>query len=152
MSKKKKSNVKLEKMVTPKRAIILGVVILFVVLLVLIYKNLFSSSNGNRYKGIENYKLTSAEKDSVKEKLNELGKVKNVKIYVKSKIIRIFVNLSEDVDFDTVKNVSNSLLEGFSEENLSYYDVEIFYESDNKESIVYPQIGYKHKSKTEFSW
>lgn len=152
MSKKKKSNLKLEKIITPKRAIILGVVILFIVLLILIYKNLFSSSNSNRYKGIENYKLTSAEKDFVKEKLNELGKVKSVEIYVKSKIIRIFVNLNEDVDFDMVKNVSNDLLEGFSEENLSYYDVEIFYESDNEESNVYPQIGYKHKSKTEFSW
>lgn len=152
MSKKKKSNLKLEKIITPKRAIILGVVILFIVLLILIYKNLFSSSNSNRYKGIENYKLTSAEKDFVKEKLNELGKVKSVEIYVKSKIIRIFVNLSEDVDFDMVKNVSNDLLEGFSEENLSYYDVEIFYESANEESNVYPQIGYKHKSKTEFSW
>lgn len=152
MSKKKKSNLKLEKIITPKRAIILGVVILFIVLLILIYKNLFSSSNSNRYKGIENYKLTSAEKDFVKEKLNEIGKVKSVEIYVKSKIIRIFVNLNEDVDFDMVKNVSNDLLEGFSEENLSYYDVEIFYESDNEESNVYPQIGYKHKSKTEFSW
>lgn len=135
-----------------KIIIITAIVILVLVLLILVYNSLFSSSNSTRYDGIENYELTKKEKESVKEKLNELENVEDIDIHINSKIIKIIVNLSDDVAFDGVKAKANEAISGFSEDNLSYYDIEIFVQSSNEESEIYPQIGYKFKTNSEFSW
>ena len=144
VQKKKKFNI--------KPFIFIGLAIAFVVMLVLIYKNLFSNSDGDRYEGINNYNLTKEEISAVTEKVKTLGdNVASVDVYVKSKIIRIFVKLKEDVNFKTVKEVSNQTIGLFSESNLEYFDLEIFFDTE-KESDVYPKIGYKHKTRKEFSW
>ncbi|MBQ2947315.1 MAG: hypothetical protein IJE04_05710 [Bacilli bacterium] len=133
-------------------------IVLFVIIIVIfilgffIYKNMFADSVNSRYKDIENYKLTNNEKNSVKDKINELENIKSVKVYKDSKIIKIVVKLEEDINFESIKTKANEAITSFSEENLSYYDLELFIESSNKESEVYPQIGYKFKTNSEFAW
>lgn len=135
-----------------KYIIIAAVALLIIVFSIIIYKNIFASSNSSRYEGIENYKLTNNEINSVKDKINELDEVKKVDIYTDSKIIKIVVKLSSEADFEKVKAKANESLKGFKEKNLTYYDVEFFVQSSNKDSEVYPQIGYKFKTNSEFSW
>lgn len=135
-----------------KYIVLLVIMIVIFILGFFIYKNMFADSVNTRYKDIENYKLTNDEKNSAKDKINELENIKSVKIYIKSKIIKIVVKLEEDIDFDSIKTKANEVISSFSEENLSYYDIEFFVESSNKESEVYPQIGYKFKAKEEFAW
>lgn len=135
-----------------KLIIVVLVLIIFVVLGVFIYKNLFQGSGADRLENVENYKLTKKEKNKVKDKINELSKIENIKVYTNNKIIKIFIELEEDIDFDDVKDVSNELIECFSSDNLKFYDLEIFITSKNKESEVYPKIGYKHKSDSKFTW
>lgn len=96
--------------------------------------------------------MTNDEKNSAKDKINELENVKDVDIYIDSKIIKIVVKLEEDIDFESIKTKANEVITSFSEENLSYYDLEFFVESSNEESEVYPQIGYKFKTNSEFAW
>ena len=137
-----------------KLAIIALVALIIVVLIVLIYFNLFASRNNSRNKNIDNYKLTNNEINSVKDKINELESVDSVDIHTNnnSKIIKIVVNLTEDVEFDEIKKLANESLSGFSEDNLSYYDFEFFVDSNKEESEIYPKIGYKFVSNLEFSW
>ena len=136
-----------------KKLIIISIIIVVIfIFLVLIYKNVFSKSNDVRYKNIEKYKLTNNEINSVKKQIKEIDEVKKVDVYIDSKIIKIVVKLSEDVDFEKIKTTANDSLTKFSEDNLSYYDVEFFIDSSNDKSEVYPQIGYKFKSNSEFSW
>jgi len=126
------------------------IVVVILVLILAILKNLFSSSDYSRTS--KKYSLSNNEKNSVKAKLEEIENVDSIKIYDNVKIIKILVNLSDDTDFETIKRISNESLENFSEKNLKYYDIEIYVSSDNKESEIYPQIGYKHKLNQEFSW
>ena len=137
---------------TIKYIVIGSIVLLVVVLSILIYKNLFAQSNGSRYEDKKNYKLTNNEINFVEDKVNELDDVKSVDVYIDSRIIKIVVKLKNDVDFEKVKEKANESLSGFSEENLKYYDVQFFVQSSNKKSETYPQIGYKFKTNTEFSW
>lgn len=137
---------------TIKYIILAIIIILIFVLSFFIYKNIFADGNTTRYKDIENYKLTNDEKNSVKDKINELEGIKDVDIYIDSKIIKIMVKLENDIDFETIKSKANEVVSGFSEKNLSYYDLEFFVSSSNEESEIYPQIGYKFKSNSEFSW
>ncbi len=135
-----------------KYIILLVIIIVIFILGFFIYKNLFADSVNSRYKDIESYKLTNDEKNSAKDKINELENIKSVKIYKDSKIIKIVVKLDEDIDFESIKTKANEVISSFSEENLSYYDLQFFIESANEESEIYPQIGYKFKTNEEFAW
>ena len=141
-----------------KKKKIIKLVIIFLAIAIaclsifMIYKNLFAASNNTRYDGIEEHKLTNDEINSTKDVLEEIGSIKEIDMYVSSKIIKIIINIEEDVDFEQVKSISNQALANISEENLAFYDIEIYVNSMNKESEIYPQIGYKHKTNLEFSW
>lgn len=126
------------------------VVILIGLFSILIYINLFAGKNDTRFKDKYKYTLSDKEINSIKEKVNELGSVDSVDVYINSKIIKILVKLNEDVKFDTVKAKANEVIPSISEENLSYYDVEFLV--DKQDSEIYPQIGYKFKANQEFSW
>lgn len=135
-----------------KLIVVLLVLIIAFISIFMIYKNLFASSNNTRYEGIEKHKLTNNEKNAIEDVLNEIENIEELEVFVSSKIIKMIVNLKEDIDFEQVKNISNQAITKISEKNLKFYDVEIYVDSMNEESEVYPQIGYKHKSKSEFSW
>ena len=135
-----------------KYIIILIVVILIVAFSILIYNNLFASSESLRYKDIEKHKLTNNEINSVKDKVIELENVDDVDVYVNSKIIKIVVKLKEDINFENIKTKANETISSFSEKNVEYYDIEFFVASKNEESEIYPQIGYKFKTNESFSW
>lgn len=135
-----------------KLIIVVLIVLIIAILGLFIYKNLFEEGVSQRLEGIENYSLTKEEIASVKEKLNELEEVDSIDIYTNYKIIKIFLELKEDADFDNVKKISNEALESFKEENLSFYDVEIFIDCKDEESKIYPKIGYKYKTNSKFTW
>ena len=135
-----------------KYSIIAVIILIIVIFSFVIYKNLFATSNSSRYDDIKNYKLTNDEINSVKDIVKELGQVNDVDVYIDSKIIKIVVKLEDDIDFEQVKEKANATIKQFKEKNLTYYDVEFFVQSSNKDSEVYPQIGYKFKTNSEFSW
>ena len=135
-----------------KKLVAIIAVIIIIVLIGIIGINLFSGTGSPRIKNNEKHSLSNDEKNAVKDKLSEIDNVDSVKVYKNIKIIKIVVNLTDDADFEQVKNKSNEAIEYFDEENLGFYDVEIYVSSDNKESEVYPKIGYKHKLNKEFTW
>lgn len=128
------------------------IVIAFLVLGIFIYKNIFEESSSNRLENIEKYKLTKKEINSVKDTVNELKNIEDVEVYANNKIIKIFVELKEDIEFDDIKENSDKIIEKFSSKNLEFYDLEIFITSENEESKIYPKIGYKHKKNSKFTW
>ena len=119
----------------------------------IVYKNIFAGVKSRRLDGVDKHPLTKEEIKNVSAVYEEMEALDSVTIELNknSKIIKIKVVLKEDVNFETVKNVCNKSVEKFSEDNLSFYDLEVFITS-KKESEVYPQIGYKHRSNTTFSW
>lgn len=135
-----------------KLLVIILVLIIIAVLGIFIYKEVFEVGESNRLEGIEKHNLTKKEIKNVKEKINEIENVDSIDITTNYKIIKIFLVLEEDADFDEVKEICNKSIEEISEKNLSFYDIEIFIESKNKKSEVYPKIGYKYKTSLEFVW
>lgn len=133
--------------------ILIAVVIIIVsVLTFLIYKNLFSGGNSNRLDGIENYKITKKEINLVRQSLNELDYIESVDISENYKIIKIFVQLNQEIKLDEFNDVIIESINNFSKKNVEFYDIEVFVECLEEESQIYPRIGYKHKSNSEFTW
>ena len=135
-----------------KIILVVLIVIAFLVLGIFIYKNIFEESSSNRLENIEKYKLTKKEINSVKDTVNELKNIEDVEVYANNKIIKIFIDLKEDIEFDDIKENSDKIIEKFSSKNLEFYDLEIFITSENEESKIYPKIGYKHKKNSKFTW
>ena len=135
-----------------KIILVVLIVIAFLVLGIFIYKNIFEESSSNRLENIEKYKLTKKEINSVKDTVNELKNIEDVEVYANNKIIKIFIDLKEDIEFDDIKENSDKIIEKFSSKNLEFYDLEIFITSENEESKIYPKIGYKHKKNSNFTW
>ncbi len=148
----KKKNGKFKNNKHVKYGIIGVVVVLVIVLGILIYKNLFLGSNSNRLEGIDNYKLTKNEINDVKDLFNELNDIDSIDVYTNYKIIKILIKLKNDIELDTIKEKANKSIEKISESNREFYDIEIFVESNNEKSEVYPKIGYKYKTSSEFVW
>lgn len=128
------------------------IIIIFFVIGFMVYKNLFAGTISNRLEGIKEHIITNNEKNSLKDKLNELENIDSIDVYTNSKIIKIMVKLKEDINLKDIKEKANEAILSIDENNLKFYDIEIFVESENKESEIYPRIGYKHKSNEKFSW
>lgn len=135
-----------------KWIILVVVIITIVVLSALICKNLFNNEVSNRLDGVEDHEITKNEINLVKETLDKIEVIENINISTNYKLIKIFIELKEDVELKDIDEIATESLSGFSEENLKFYDVEIFVECLNEESEIYPKIGYKHKSNSEFTW
>lgn len=135
-----------------KLILIILIVLIVAILGFFIYKNLFQSNDNGRLEAIENHELTKKEINLVKEKFNELEHIVNIDISTNYKIIKIFVEFDDKVDFNNIKKISNESVEHFSEDNLKFYDIEIFVELLDSEGNKYSKIGYKHKSNSEFTW
>ena len=130
------------------------VAIVIFIFLILIYNNLFAGINNSRNKDFSKYKITNNEKNKVKDAIREVDEVESIDIHINnnSKIIKIIVILKSDVDFDRMNKIATSASSKFNKKNLSYYDIEFYIDSENKESSIYPKIGYKFKDNSEFSW
>lgn len=137
-----------------KKVIKLAIIILITIIILgvgfVVIKNLFGGSSNDRLAESSKYKLSNNEKDAVIDKLEEIGNVKNAKVFINKKIIKIIVNLEGDIDSSKVTEVSNQAITLFNKKNLKYFDVEIFVNSDKQD--VEPMVGYKHKTNEQFSW
>ncbi len=155
MAKKKKKS-------SGGTGVIVTVIILSIAVMALfgyiIYRNFFARIPNKRYDGLEEHILTQDEKNGISDTFKDLEKLESINVYLESskenesRIIKIRIKLKEDVKFDDIKDLCNNSIEKISEDNLGYYDVEVFITSNDEESDVYPQIGYKHTSNSEFSW
>lgn len=128
------------------------IIIFISVLVILIFKNLFNNNESNRLDDIENHQITKKEINLVEENLNKLEGIEDIDILSNYKIVKIFIQLKEDVNFNKVNEIVVESVNNFSEKNLGFYDIEIFVDCMDEESEIYPKIGYKHKSNSEFTW
>ena len=60
--------------------------------------------------------------------------------------------VEDDLAVSEAKNYADKVIEHFSEDLKSYYDIQILIDSNNNESENYPIVGYKHKTSDSLVW
>ena len=137
-----------------KKMVIIGSIIILIILLFVFIKVISGNKSvyGSRCSDSDNYKLSSKTIKKAKDTIKTIDKVNDIDIYTHLCSVKIIINLSEDVDIETVKNMSNELLKDFSKKELKYYDFSLYVTSDNKDSEVYPINVTRHNSKDSFAW
>ena len=137
-----------------KKLVIIGSIIILIILLFVFIKVIGGKRSvyGDRCNDSNNYKISSKTIKKAKDTIKTIDKVNDIDIYTKLCSVKIIINLSEDVDLEQVKNMSNELLKNFSKKELKYYDFSLYVTSDNKDSEVYPVNVTRHNSKDSFAW
>lgn len=135
-------------------AIIVFIIFILLVagLLMLVTKGRGKGEYGERLNGIEDVKITSEIENEIIKTFENLDKVESAKYKLRGKIINVILTVSDDLDVETAKSYSAEILKILDEEQLKFYDIQIYYSSNTESSQNYPFIGYKNKSKEEFAW
>ena len=107
---------------------------------------------GNRLDGIEKVEITSAEKEKIISSLKGESVVTSAQTDIKGKIINVLVEVKSGTKVSTAKKLSSKVTESLSKDQLSFYDIQIFITSGNKNSKSYPVIGYKSSTSKGFTY
>ena len=137
-----------------KKLVIIGSVIVLLILFFVLIKVIGGNKSiyGDRCSDRDSYNLSSKTIKKAKDTIKTIDKVNDIDIYTHLCSVKIIINLSEDVDIETVKNMSNELLKKKKKKELKYYDFSLYVTSDNKDSEVYPVNVTRHNSKDSFAW
>lgn len=105
---------------------------------------------GNRLDGIEKFAIKEDKKKEIIEFINEDENVDKSVINIKGKIINIYIKINnKDNSISKMKEKTKEILEKFSEEEIGFYDVQIFVKN---EDANYNMIGYKKSTNDDISW
>lgn len=136
--------------------ILFSVIGITILLMLYIFYVLFfhvdkSSIYGNRLEGIKEHPLKT-EINVVKDNLLKTDKVEKVSYNLKGKIINIIITIKEEVTINLAKELETIILEAYTEDQKTFYDIQIYLINNNKEQFGYPSIGYKHHTNEKFIW
>lgn len=126
----------------------------FAAIMIIIFSNLSIGNNeyGNRLDNIEKYPISDETINEIKTDISSYEKVTSVSYNLEGKLANFILTVDDSLEEETAKNYANKILENLSDDVKSYYDIQVLVDSDNKESEVYPIIGYKHKTTDMFVW
>lgn len=102
---------------------------------------------GNRLNGIEKHPISSELKSNYKETLLAKESVKSVEFNTKGRIIYVNIKFDENISLDNAKKLVEDNLSLFSEDILSYYDLQFILSSDN-----FTIMASKNVASEKISW
>lgn len=141
-----------------KKNVLLSILILIFVLIiilglvmirVLIFPHYSNDKYGDRLENIETVKLSNSRFDEIKNKFESVDGFNIDKIELSGKIVNIYIKVNDDFSVNSAKDNSSKLVSLFSEEELAYYDFQVFVTGNGEK---YPIIGYKNKISEGLYW
>ena len=141
-----------------KRIVKIIIILLILFLLVLvIFKSLFYSNSqksvyGVRLRDYEKNKIDAKTKKVLQEKCVKAEEISSCKIEIKGRLVKYFINFNDNTSNEVIKNKINELIPNINDVSKVYYDIEFYAIEKREDKVVYPVIGYKHKSKEAVSF
>ena len=134
-------------------SVLLGILILIfifglVIIKMFIFPSYGVSKYGDRLEGIENVKLNDSRFNDIKDGFDSKSGFNIDKFRLSGRIVNIYINAG-DIKKDEVKSEALRLVNSFSEEEIKFYDFQVFVTGEGEE---YPIIGYKNKNSEGLHW
>lgn len=131
--------------------LILIIILMLVAIKVFIFPSYKVNKYGNRLDGIDDVKLTETRVNEVKDKFETTDGLTIDKFRLSGKIVNVYVKVNGDISIDKVKSSCLKFVSSFSEEELKFYDFQVFVTGPDDNSS-YPMIGYKNKNSEGMDW
>lgn len=133
---------------------IIALGILFLILLVValfsykiwLYSNDESDIYDIRLLDIKNNEFSMYDRMTINEKVAESENIFDSEIYVKGRLIKVFITFKKDTNDDVMKKEFNNVLTYLDEKVLGYYDISFYAIKLVDKKEIYPLTGYKHKN------
>lgn len=137
--------------------IVTGVILVLLILMFFGIKNAFFSNisesvYGNRLDGIENYPIEDAVISEIETTIKDTGNVNSFKYQLKGRLMNFIIEVNADADLTTSRSFADKIAEKLSDDIKGFYDIQVYLICTDKESELYPSIGYKHKTSVGFKW
>ena len=139
-----------------KGIIAIVIIIVIIVTLLLLVSTLMpdtkKSSWGNRISDIDNHPSTDEDINKVKEALTTHTSVEDVSYRLSGKTMNFIITVASGVTRSKAESLVSDITANLSDDIKGYYDIQVFYKSNDTEDTVYPFIGYKNKISSNFSF
>lgn len=138
-----------------KVLIIVGIVIILVLLIVCISALMPNTSRsvwGNRLDGIEEHEIKNESIDKIRSSVTGTGNASSVEYRLSGKTMNFTIKVNNDITKDKAKELTSYITSNIDNDDLTYYDIQVFFIKDDESDELFPFIGYKHKTATEFSY
>jgi len=110
------------------------------------------ASYGDRIDDNDKHVISDSDIKKIEENIKKDEKVKNSKYDLEGRIINLTITVNNDLSVSDVKKMGNEILKNFTEDQLSYYSVQIYFVKEDSNLDNFPIMGYKHYSSSEISW
>jgi len=143
------------KFVRKNKYSIIAIVILIILVIVGVQlKNIFvpdegKAAYGSRLEGINEHKLDKDLFKNIETKLKEDERILSVENKVHGKIINLIITVNDDMSIQDAKSIANSTIGLFTNNELSFYSLQVFVKKNNEALNNFPIIGYKDISTSE---
>ena len=139
-----------------KKPIVIGSISVFAILVIFftiffIVPSFGTNKYGSRLSAKNEHKVSADSISSIKNKLQEKDGVTKVTYNKEGRILNFIITFDENINIAKAKEYSKIITDNISEKNLKYYDVQVFL-VNTEEKEGFPNIGYKNKSASDFSW
>lgn len=138
--------------------LVVSLLIILILLIsgIIVVKSLFFSSHGdafgNRLDGIDEHRISDDDLSKVKSELENIEQIISVDNNIVGKRADFIIKIKADVDIATAKSYADKILEYLKDDSKAFYDIQVMIVSEDEENQNYPIIGYKHKSKSGFTF
>ena len=111
---------------------------------------------GDRLDGIEKVEISKKKLTNIESSINENDQVKESNVRIQGKIIYVTIDYINGVNLDKAKEIANSVLDEFSDDEKDFYDFEFLLKEEtdesNSEYNPFKAAGTKHPSKDSITW
>lgn len=139
-----------------KLLLLLIFIIVFVISLFALMNLLYPDSRkdvyGNRLDGIDDVPIKNKDVTEIKDKISASDFVLEVDDLITGRLIKFTVYVKADTNKDSAKKLLTTIQDVFSDEILSFYDIQVMIIEEKEESTNYPIFAYKHKTSKNFVW
>ncbi len=147
----------MKKITKNKVKLLLAVVIVLAVTLVISMIVFFTDNSskpgyGNRLDGIKEVEISKSEQEEMKTKLEKETNVSSVSSNIQGKIVNVIIKVKTGVKVNDAKKLTSKVTDCYGKDQVSFYDFQVFIESEDSKNTSYPIIGYKKASSDEFSF
>lgn len=147
----------MKKITKNKVKLLLAVVIVLAVTLVVSMIVFFTDNSskpgyGNRLDGIKEVEISKSEQEEMKTKLEKETNVSSVSSNIQGKIVNVIIKVKTGVKVSDAKKLASKVIDCYGKDQVSFYDFQVFIESEDSKNTSYPIIGYKKASADEFSF
>lgn len=132
--------------------IIVLIIILIISTIVFFTDNSTKANYGNRLDGIEEVEIQEDQAEEMVSTLEKEDKVSSASYRIQGKIVNVTIEVKQDTSLKDAKALTSKVTESYDEEQVKFYDFQVFINNKDEKNSSYPIIGYKKATADSFSF